>query len=415
MIGPRDLGQILHRLFDGQIPLALGVALSGGGDSVALTVMLAEWCENRRNILFAATVDHGLRPEAATEAAYAAQLCAELDIGHTILHWTDRPETGNLQDAARRARQSLLGAWAHDMELPAIALGHTQDDQAETVLMRLARGSGVDGLSAMSETRRDENALWIRPFLTQRRADLRAYLDDRGVRWHDDPSNDDPRFDRVKARQVLKTLAPLGLTAETLARTADHMADARHALERSTQDLARQALTLDHGDLLIDRAMLAEAPFEIQARLMAHALGWVASTDYRPRFRALTAVMQALSDGRTQTLQGCLATANQRYFRVTREFNAVETMRVPAREQVWDKRWRLAGPAPVTAHIAALGEVGLRQLEDPGPLPRASRVALPAVWDGDVLVAAPLPDDGSDWSLTLRHGEEHPITSIISD
>ncbi|MBM7068227.1 tRNA lysidine(34) synthetase TilS [Actibacterium sp. 188UL27-1] len=415
MTGPRDLGQTLDRLFDGQVPLALGVAVSGGGDSVALLAMLADWSRTRRNILFAATVDHGLREGSAAEAAYIAQLCAELDIGHTILPWTNRPDSGNLQDAARRARQSLLGAWARNLELPAIALGHTRDDQAETVLMRLARGSGVDGLAAMAETRRDDGFLWIRPLLTRKRAALRRYLKDQGIRWHDDPSNEDDRFDRIKARQALQTLAPLGLTTETLARTAGHMADARHALECATQDLASRAMTLDHGDLLIDRTALAVAPFELQARLMAHALGWVASTDYRPRFRALTAVMQALAEGRTQTLQGCLATANQRYFRVTREFSAVETLRVPASQQVWDTRWRITGPATEATWIAPLGEAGLRLLDHPGPLPRSSRIALPAIWDGDDLIAAPLPDEGSDWCLTLRHGAEDPFTSIISD
>ncbi|MEL6522276.1 MAG: tRNA lysidine(34) synthetase TilS [Pseudomonadota bacterium] len=411
---PRALAETLHRLFDGKIPLAMGVALSGGGDSVALTVALAEWCKARRNILFAATVNHGLRPEAAEEAAYCSQLCAELDIAHTVLHWTDRPTSGNLQDTARQARRRLLTDWARENELPAIALGHTQDDQAETVLMRLARGSGVDGLAAMSEDRHEDGVRWIRPLLNHSRQSLRDYLTDEGVRWHDDPSNDDTRFDRIKARQALVHLEKLGLTTETLARTAEHMAQARDALEIATLDLARRAMVLDAGDLRIDRAALVAAPAEIRFRLMAHGLSWVSSSPYRPRFRALISVIGALERGRTQTLHGCLVTASKTEFRIMREYSAVELLSVPATEGVWDQRWSLDGPATASHRIAVLGEAGLRQLEEPGDLPRASRIALPAIWDGDNLVAAPIPDQGETWRLQLRQGPDHPFTSILS-
>ncbi|WP_114967069.1 tRNA lysidine(34) synthetase TilS, partial [Alkalilacustris brevis] len=182
----------------------LGVAVSGGGDSVALLLLVADWAAARGVRLRAVTVDHGLREGAAQEAEAVARLCAELGIGHDILRWQGWDGQGNLQDAARRARQGLIAGWARDHGLAAVALGHTRDDQAETVLMRLARGAGVDGLSGMAPLRLAVGLAWLRPLLDVGRAELRALLRARGVPWAEDPSNEDARFQRVRARRALE-------------------------------------------------------------------------------------------------------------------------------------------------------------------------------------------------------------------
>jgi tRNA(Ile)-lysidine synthase len=412
-------GSALTRLCDGVLPLGIGVAVSGGGDSVAVLLAAVDWARRRKAAVFVVTVNHGLRPAAADEAAFVADLCSELGVAHQILDWTERPASGNLQMAARDARIRLIGAWARELELRHVVLGHTLDDQAETVLMRLARGSGVDGLAAMSARRVHNDIVWLRPFLDVRRADLRHFLDARGQGWIDDPSNDDTRFDRVKMRQALELLAPMGVDADQLARTAEHMADARDALNIAAQKLARSIGAVDHGDVVIDQSGLAEAPFDLRARLMAHAMGWVASNAYKPRFRSLDTVMKNLADGRTQTLHGCLLSARRGHIRITREFNAVELMSRPAARQIWDTRWRLTGPAQDGDTIAPLGEIGLRMLDDPGPLPRSSRVSLPAIWRNETLIAAPLPKNNheppTNWGLDLCKGAEDFYASITAD
>ncbi|MCB2123065.1 MAG: tRNA lysidine(34) synthetase TilS, partial [Rhodobacteraceae bacterium] len=123
----------------------LGVAVSGGSDSTALLCLLADLRGTGGPDLAAVTVDHGLRPEAAGEARSVAALCARLGVSHTICRWDGWDGTGNLPDQARRARQNLIAGWASGLGIGAVALAHTRDDQAETVLLRLARGSGVDG------------------------------------------------------------------------------------------------------------------------------------------------------------------------------------------------------------------------------------------------------------------------------
>jgi len=177
-------------------PGPLGVAISGGGDSTALLLLL----HAARRAVLAVTVDHGLRPESAAEAAAVGALCAARGIPHDTLVWAEGPESGNLQARARQARRRLIADWARGRGIGDVALGHTLDDQAETVLLRLARGSGVDGLAAMAAVAEGDGVRWHRPLLGIGRGALRDWLRGEGVAWIDDPSNEDPRFDRVRVR-----------------------------------------------------------------------------------------------------------------------------------------------------------------------------------------------------------------------
>lgn len=396
-------------------PRALGVAVSGGGDSMALLHLLAGWARERGATLAAVTVDHGLRPEAAAEAAMVARVCAALGVPHETLHWRGWDGRGNLSDAARRARYDLIAAWARRHALPAVAIAHTQDDQAETVLLRLARGSGVDGLSGMRPRRESRGVQWLRPLLTRRRSELRSYLTDIGVGWAEDPSNANPAYDRVKARRALEALAALGIDAPGLARTADRMAMARAALEQAAQALARTAARVEAGDVVFDIPALTGAPQELRLRLVAHALRWVASADYRPRLAALTGALDQVLAGQRRTLGGCILAANRRGLRIAREYGAVRALRCPV-GQVWDGRWSLSGPDSNGLEVGALGADGLARCPDwrGSGLPHASAIATPAVWRGETLVAAPLAGLPNGWQATLVRGGGDFASSILS-
>ncbi|MGB7244318.1 MAG: tRNA lysidine(34) synthetase TilS, partial [Sulfitobacter sp.] len=158
-----DLARQIATHFLPDPPRHLGVAVSGGGDSVALLCLLQQFCAAQDIRLFAVTVDHGLRAEAAAEARTVAGLCATLDVPHDILQWTDWNGVGNLQSRARDARYRLMSDWARNREISMIALGHTADDQAETFLLRLARRAGVDGLSAMANRVEHHGMIFCRP------------------------------------------------------------------------------------------------------------------------------------------------------------------------------------------------------------------------------------------------------------
>jgi tRNA(Ile)-lysidine synthase len=210
----------------------LGVAISGGPDSVALLLLAAAAFPGA---VVAATVDHRLRPAGAEEAAMVAALCARLGVAHATLV-PDAPIAGSsLQRRARAARYALLTDWAARERVDALLTAHHADDQAETLLMRLNRASGLAGLSAIRAARREGGALLLRPLLAWRRAELRALVEAAGARFVDDPSNRDPRHDRTRVRALLAAapeLDPAGLAA-----SAAFLAEAEEVIARLTEQL----------------------------------------------------------------------------------------------------------------------------------------------------------------------------------
>jgi tRNA(Ile)-lysidine synthase len=378
-------------------PGPLGVAASGGGDSTALLLLVQAWAEDAGRRIEAVTIDHRLRPEAAAEAAAVGALCARLGLAHAVRPWAEAPGRGNLQAAARDARRRLIADWAGERGLAAVALGHTLDDQAETFLLRLARGSGVDGLAGMAAVSRAEGLVWLRPLLALRRAELRAWLAEAGVPWDDDPSNADPAFARVRARAALHPLGALGLGPERLAATAARMRRAREALEAATADLARACLACGPaGDLGLDTAPFAAAPEEIRLRLLAGALVWTSGARVRPRLATLEAAAAAVASGALGpglTLHGCLLRPWRGGIAIRREPAAVAPP-AAADRGVWDGRWRVEGAADAGLTIGALGPRGLAARpgwRDLG-LAREALLTTPALWRDGRLIVAPVLD-----------------------
>jgi len=400
------LRHVSGRVFINDAPKRVGVAVSGGGDSMALLDLMLWHTQDRGFTVKAVTLDHGLRTASAEEAAHVAAFCAERDVPHDVLTWSC-DGTGNLPARARAARYDLIGQWARSRELDMVMLGHTRQDIAETFLMRLARGAGLDGLSAMAQRFDRNDTHWARPLLLCDRDVLRDYLHDRGIGWHEDPTNDDPAYDRSRARQVLDTLAPLGISVGTLVDAAFHLGSARHALEHVTRTEAQRLVAADRGDLILSPNPMPPAPPEIHRRLLVRALQWVSGAEYPPRRSALINLDAALTDNGRHTVAGCLVLREQGQrrredtLRITREWNAVRQLDTPS-DAIWDGRWRLNGPHSAGLTIRALGEAvrdcpGWRETG----LPRASLRASPAVWRGPDLIAAPLAGLANGWSAAL--------------
>ncbi|KAA5598153.1 tRNA lysidine(34) synthetase TilS [Blastochloris sulfoviridis] len=256
----------------------LVLAVSGGPDSTALLVLAAEQrrVAPRFPDLLAVTVDHRLRPEAAAEAEAVAGLAAGLGVSHSTRAWIgDKPATG-LMAAARAVRYGLIADAAAAFGAFDVATAHTLDDQAETVLLRLAAGSGPAGLAAMRAVERRGAIHLHRPFLAVAKARLVATLADRQVAWSGDPSNADPRFARPRLRAAWAALAREGLTADRLARLAARQARAEAALEAAT-DAAEATLSgaAPGGVIRLPAAALAALPAEIGLRLLGRAIGRV--------------------------------------------------------------------------------------------------------------------------------------------
>lgn len=394
------------------------VAVSGGGDSIALLHLARDWAGRMGVDVEAVTVDHGLRAESAAEAEAVGRTCAGLDVPHRILRWQGWDGQGNLPQEARAARYDLIAGATGPEDLPTLNLiGHTRDDIAETFLLRLARGSGVDGLAAMRADWRDRGQRWARPLLAVGRGELRDWLRLRGMSWIDDPSNDDPRYDRARARQALAALAPLGLGVDRLADTAAAMSRARAALAEASHTAARAIAWTEAGDVVFDRAGLEALLPELRDRLLTHALGWVSGNPLRPRRTSLIETEAALAAGAPRaTLHGCLITAGPKTLRLSRE-PAATGPEVPT-TALWDGRWRVNGPHLPASVIRPLGEAGLAICRGwrESSLPRASLIASPAIWDArdDSLIAAPLARPEPLWSAEIAHPRGDFFTALLT-
>lgn len=299
-LGDRDAETLLAPL-----PDAVLLAVSGGPDSVALLGLAA----GRGGRVVAATVDHGLRPESAGEARAVGALAAVLGVEHHVLPWEGpRPATG-LQEAAREARYGLLLDLARRLGLEAVVTAHTLDDQAETVLMRMARGTGIAGLAAMRPATHRDGFLHLRPFLGVPKASLVATCRARGWPHAQDPSNGDERFARVRWRRLMPALAEEGLTAERLALLAERARRAEEALGTVAGALLEEAR---RGEGAFEAAALAGAPFEIGLRAFILACREAAGPGAPERLERLEAAFldlsQALREGRvlTRTVAGTI-------------------------------------------------------------------------------------------------------------
>ncbi|PRY22661.1 tRNA(Ile)-lysidine synthase [Aliiruegeria haliotis] len=400
----------LDRLLSTHRPERIGIAVSGGSDSTALLHLTADWAAERGIALRAASVDHGLRPEAAQEIELVRAQARGLGVEHAILRWEGWDGTGNLQDAARRARRRLLWQWARGLDN--VLLGHTMDDQAETVLRHLSRGSGVAGLSGIAEcsllpappdlqievsglerTGDGRSVLGpnlVRPLLGIRRQTLRDWLTARDIAWSDDPSNEDDRFDRVRVRKALAEGNALGLTVEGLAATATRMRRAREALTRRMVAAASDTLRVEQGDVILRREALLSLEGETLSGLLAGALRWISGAEYRPRASALESAIADLREGRSSTLHGCHLNVGPRDVRLCREWKAVAGLRTPFTGDVrWDGRWRITGPELPAATVQALGD----DAKGRDGAPFHSLRARPALYVSGRLVAAPGLDE----------------------
>jgi tRNA(Ile)-lysidine synthase len=258
---------------------AIVIAVSGGADSVALMWLMARW---RRALaygprLIAVTVDHGLRKEAAHEAREVKRLAQMLELPHRTMRWRGvKPRTG-LPAAARAERYRLLAQVARSVGATHIFTAHTRDDQAETLLMRLLRGSGIAGLSAMARESERDGVLLARPLLDIPKSRLTATLKRAGIDFADDPTNRDTAFLRPRLRALLPALATEGGDARALARLAARLARANAAVE-VLADGAERFLALNNRALAhtnareFDAAAFFAMPEEVRLRLLMRAI-----------------------------------------------------------------------------------------------------------------------------------------------
>ena len=407
------------------------LAVSGGSDSVALMHLAARWADRMgKPCPHVVTVNHGLRAEAAAEADLVRAWAHALGLPHTILTWDGPKPTSDIQAQARAIRYRLIADYCLDKGLTSVMVAHTQDDQAETFLLRLARGSGVTGLSGMAASGplpltepHYKSIRLLRPLLSFRRDDLRARLRTAGQDWIEDPSNEDVSFARVRMRALMPALAKEGLTVSRLATTTDRLSDVSVVMGDVVRDLKQRCAHFASGGYVsLDGPALMSAPSSIGLKVLAELLMAVSGSYYQPRFAALERLYEALAGdvsdpgalGQGRTLSGCHigpAGSCQSYV-IAREMRSLRARlrgsNAPSRlgvgeSVVWDNRMELVLTGSEQAlvswrgDIRPLGRDGWRELtqrvarskqDTLTHIPVKARTGLPGLWYGDDLVGA---------------------------
>ncbi len=376
-------------------------------------LLTAAWCTAHRAAPpIALTVDHGLRAASSREAARVATWARKHNVPHETLVWSGRKPATNIQALAREARYRLIAERMRARGVEVLLTGHTQDDQAETFLLRLARGSGLDGLSGMAPVAPyplpEFSGPWIaRPLLGFSHARLVATLSARKQKWIEDPSNANDRFARIQIRKLAPALTRAGVTHQRIADAAAHLRRARAAIDADVAALIEGGAELSPwGYALAKPASFAAAPREVALRALARLIEALGGGEYPPRFEQTELVLDWLVSHKAtpkgRTLGGCrLAHRDDKTVLIAREEAALAKEDPvlhlePGESGLWDRRYLVAltSAAGEGADVRQLGAPGLKAAGQGAILPPVEphRIAAcaPALWRDSHLAAVPL-------------------------
>jgi tRNA(Ile)-lysidine synthase len=408
-IADEELAGLLATLGDFQ---SLILAVSGGSDSMALMHLVARWLAQRagpKPDVLVVTVDHGLRALSAQEARWVAGQAKKAGLHHETLVWAGEKPHSGIQEAAREARYRLLCERSLAFsggQGGAVVTAHHLDDQAETFLMRLARGSGLDGLCGMAAARPfDPGAMSpsiLRPLLGVPKARLLATLEARGLGWIEDPSNERTEFERVRVRKVLPELEKVGITAARVSESMARLQRAREALDRAAMGLGQSAgLDVNGGAYAsFELQPFLDGPSELRVRMLARLLGAFGGQSEPPRLAKIETLVERIAGTgwKSSTLGGCVVARHGQEIRVMREPGRVGLPQItlaPGESAVWDRRFavRLSPRQEKPVGVRALGLTGYAGLASvigrSVRLPARAAATLPAFIRAETVIAVP--------------------------
>lgn len=375
----------------------IAIAVSGGPDSMALAICTKQWTAEQNIPLQAFIVNHALRDASSHEAETTQKQLQMLGIPAAILRWEHGPVLSKLHVTARKARYRLLLDACRAHNITDLLLAHQQEDQAETILMRFAKGSGIDGLAGIASQSHMEDIRLLRPLLSFPKARLIATCEAPNISYVIDPSNQSDKFARGRLRRVMPLLAAEGLTQERLCDLGARAAEASDALNYYTNEFLQNAVVQDEtGTIRMDLLALQKLPRAVANRAIAHTLQSIHRQDYAPEYMSLTSLLDAIFNDTAmtpRTLHGCLASQTSTQLILMREFAAITDAPSiqPGETVLWDGRWyvHLEADADQTYKIRPLGNPPHEMLDQLAPglrqkFPQGrARASLPALWTGE--------------------------------
>lgn len=408
-LGATFSATLLDHVLQDDVSLKIGIALSGGPDSMVLAHLLKQWADQNGRECIAFHVDHRLRPESASEAELVAAWCASQDMTAHILVWTHEDIATGIQAQARQARYDLLVEACKKSGISTLFLGHHRDDQVETFLARLDMASGLKGLTAMSETRIEQGIRLVRPLLSSDKKELRAYAEQWDLPYLTDRSNSDPKYKRSYIRDVIRTVAKGDPQfSHKICRTIERLKGANQALEHyEHQALLQYAALYTEGFGSLELSLFSAHPHDICRRVLEHMIGAISGGDYPPRFEGLSHLLQKITTEkrvRGCTLGGCFFITRRHRLYIYREPAGIaKAHKIQTTGSFyWDKRFFVdniqedAIHSGVTVDMLGRHCVDSRVLPDRvKALPHKVRQGLPALFKkGQLLSVLMCPVEG---------------------
>jgi tRNA(Ile)-lysidine synthase len=360
-------------------------------------------------------VDHALRPESSSEAALVKTRLEQSGIETEILRWQHEVITARMHEQAREARYTLLIEACRRHGACDLFVAHHRDDQAETILMRLAKGSGVDGLAGIAAQSHRDGIRLLRPFLSVSKQRLIATCEAENLVFVSDPSNRSEKFTRGRLRKILPLLADEGMTIDSLLSLGTRAAEAKEAIHYYAKEFLASAVICDvGGSLRLNRVRWREVPRAIALQALSQCLRNVHDDGHPPEYAGLSSLLDALlsrSVETARTFYGCIASLSADKALLLREPSAASEI-LPlhsGKTVLWDKRWLVTANTEIEAgQIGALGLPPHAVIDELAPrlrhlIPQGRiRASLPALWRKGALCAIPSFDENAAFRLKLR-------------
>lgn len=395
----------------------IAVGVSGGADSLALAILLSEWSLANGGRMTALIVDHGLREESAAEASAVSRQLFELNIENVILTWSSSNIKSGIQAHARSGRYGLMEDWCRKSGVLHLAIAHHADDQAETFLMRLQKGSGPDGLSGIPRSRELTHCRIIRPLLDTRKEALISYLRAMDITWVEDPSNADQKFARSQVRETVQSKQ---LDVAGIVLSADRYARAREAAEVACAEwLARHGDLRPSGYLRMNKRAFFRTPDDVRLRILSRAATVIGGKTYPPAIHSVERLDESLERGRSSTVSAALFDVHGDEVIVCRENrNLPEPMRLSMPSTRWDGRFQI-DIEPEVHRVKVLAFRCIAKEESDGfdlpkwfsNLPYRVRPSFPVFRLGDEILFTK-PNSGEKERISLKFSPKIPLSGM---
>ncbi len=401
----------------------IGLAVSGGGDSIAMLTLAAEWAKGNKKEIKVVTVNHNLRTEAKEEAIFTRNFVKKLGYSHTILKWKRLSDKGNLQAEASFARKKLISNWAKLNNIKTVLFAHTLDDQVETILMRFARGSGVDGLVGMKKNLSLNGLCWFRPLLNISRNDLRNFLKIKKIKWVEDPTNQDRKYLRVKARDVISQLQKFGIKTDLVINTSIRMENARTVLNDVAKEAFNKYVALKKwGDVEVNKEIFNSFREDTFLRILAGIIKGISGSVYRPRYKDLLHFTESIlnKNFKARTLCGVLVRAiNEKKIVFRREPSfPFFVSDLQSKKLIWDGRWQVSVSRGLRKfeQIGPLSKNGYQQIKNHVKKNKSIEgyLSTPTLFKKDIVISAPMLNYGDVLSCKLKYSKKQFINCFIT-